>query len=943
MPEIIASTYELLGKIGAGGGGTVFLANHLRLGKKVVLKADKRKITTRPELLRREVDVLKDLSHQYIPKVYDFFVENETVYTVMDYIQGESLDKALKRGEKFSQEQVIVWAEQLLRALDYLHSPTHGSPPRGFVHSDIKPANLMRTENQDICLIDFNITLALGEKNVVGCSAGYASPEHYGLDFSSNSEENTEEKTVTDDEATEVSPESASSKKIVVPDVRSDIYSTGATLYHLLCGRRPAKNAKEVVLLKDEECSPQIAEIIAKAMNPNPDLRYQTAEEMLQDFLNLRKNDVRVKRHRKTVLLHSMIWSVLFLTGVCVMFVGLKRMQITENWLKLAQYSQKALVEGKTELAVSYALQALPEKTGILQPEYTAEAQRAMAEALGVYDLSDGYRLYGEVELPSAPFYMRLAPDGRTAVCVYAYEAAIIDTEKMEIIAVLPTAESALSEAEYLDNTTIVFAGREGLQAYDMEKETILWTGEAATAICVSDDRKTVAAIYKDDTYAVIYDAETGQIKSEVDFSGKHQRTAENDIFANPGDNLFALDETGTWLGVSFADGSLQLFDLLHSEKDIQIFRDDSGYIHFEGGFYKEYFAFSAVSASDSVFAVLDTEKREQTGGFESQSAFGTEAGKEGICVCTDNILVKLHPLTGEQTPLVTTVENILHFSTDGRQTAIVTEKGILFFDKNAVLVAEQEMNRDTDFIQLACGTVMLGNRNSPVLLLMRQESYPETEIFSYDSSYTHDEARVSVDGMRVMLFCYDSFRLYGINGSLIKESEIPNAEEVYDQQYVRDGTESRLEVLYNDGTVRVYSAETGELLYKEEREKPDASLYEEFYTDTLRIESPLHGKMAAYDRKTGKKVHEWEEDAYLTYVTQAGEYIIVQYVTAEGISYGHLLDEKCRILADLPYLCDVREDRLIFDYPTGNMRETRIYDVEELVEKAQEKIVGGE
>lgn len=939
MPEIIASTYELLGKIGSGGGGTVFLANHIRLGKKVVLKADKRKLTTRPELLRREVDVLKDLNHPYIPKVYDFFVENETVYTVMDYIQGESLDKALKRGEKFSQAQVIVWAEQLLTALDYLHSPTHGSPPRGFVHSDIKPANLMRTENNDICLIDFNIALALGEANVVGCSIGYASPEHYGLDFSSDSEmDSTEEKTVTDDAATEVLLESASSKKIVVPDVRSDIYSMGATLYHLLCGRRPAKNAKEVVLLSDEEFSPQIVKIITKAMNPNPDLRYQTAGEMLQDFLNLRKNDVRVKAHRRKILLHSVIWCALFLEGACLMFVGLKRMQITENWLKLAQYSQKALQEGKTELAVSYALQALPEKTGILQPEYTAEAQRALAEAMGVYDLSDGYKLYGEIELPSAPFYIKLAPDGRTAVCIYAYEAAIIDTETTEIIAVLPTAESALSEAEYLDNTTIVFAGKEGLQAYDLEKETTLWKGQAATAICVSDDKKTVAAIYKDDTYAVIYDAETGQIKSEVDFGGKYQHIVENDIFANPGDNLFALNETGTWLGVSFADGSLQLFDLLHPKKDILMFHDNSGYTHFEGGFYEEYFAFSAVSASDSVFAVIDTEKQEQMGGFESERAFGAEADKEGICVCTDNILVKIHPLTGEQTPLVTTAENILHFSTDGRQTAIVTENGLLFFDKNAVLVARQEMNRDTDFLELACGTVVLGNRNSPVLLFMRHENYEETEIFSYDSAYAHDEARVSADGMSVMLFCYDRFRLYGIDGSLIKESEIPNAEEVYDQQYVRDGKESRLEVIYNDGTVRVYSARTGEFLYQEAGEKPDVTLYEKFYTDSLWIESPLHGSIAAYDRKTGRKVYEWEEDAYLTYVTQVGKYIIVQYVTTEGVKFGHLLDEKCRVLADLPYLCDVTDDRLIFDYPTGNMRETRIYDIEELIEKAQEK-----
>ena len=101
MEEIIASTYRIIRKLGSGGGGNVYLADHLRLNKKVVLKADKRRVTTRTSLLRREADVLKNLNHPNIPKVYDFFVEEDTVYTVMDYIEGESLDRPLKRGEHF--------------------------------------------------------------------------------------------------------------------------------------------------------------------------------------------------------------------------------------------------------------------------------------------------------------------------------------------------------------------------------------------------------------------------------------------------------------------------------------------------------------------------------------------------------------------------------------------------------------------------------------------------------------------------------------------------------------------------------------------------------------------------------------------------------------------------------------------------------------------------
>ena len=118
MSKMIGSTYELVKELGSGGGGVVYLANHLRLGKQVVLKADKKNITTRPEILRREVDILKNLKHPYIPQVHDYFIEDGKAYTAMELIPGESLNKPLGRGERFSQPQVIKWAKQLLEALD---------------------------------------------------------------------------------------------------------------------------------------------------------------------------------------------------------------------------------------------------------------------------------------------------------------------------------------------------------------------------------------------------------------------------------------------------------------------------------------------------------------------------------------------------------------------------------------------------------------------------------------------------------------------------------------------------------------------------------------------------------------------------------------------------------------------------------------------------------
>lgn len=949
MRKVIASTYELIEKIGSGGGGNVYLAIHQRLGKKVVLKADKRKITARPELLRREVDILKELSHSYIPQVYDFFIEDETVFTAMDYIEGESLDRPLKRGEKFSQPQVIKWAKQLLDALCYLHSPTHGDPPKGYVHSDIKPANIMRTPQNDICLIDFNIALALGEENVVGCSAGYASPEHYGLDFSSSDSgtatiDGNETVTLLDETATLTLSNaiSSSSTKKIVPDVRSDIYSVGATLYHLLSGQRPAKNAMEVVPLSDKEFSPQIVKIISKAMNPNPDLRYQSADEMLEDLTHLHENDIRTKRLKRNNLIASILIAVLLIIGASTTFIGLKRMQVVESWLKLAEYSQKALAEGDSTLALDYALQALPTNKSMLTPEYIPEAQKALTDALGVYDLSDGFKKHKVVELPSNPLYMVISPDGKTAACMYSGYIAIFDTETADIIATLPADKSALTEVEYLDTDTIIYAGIDGLQCYNIASKKTLWAGKQSTAVSISQDGKTVAAIYKDESIATIYDTATGNVKAEVDFNGKCQSVTVNDSFANPNDNLFALNANGTLLGVSFADGSLKIYDISNSNNDIEIFDNTSGYTHFEGGFYEQYFAFSATNSNSSVFAVIDTVEKVQTGGFDSSGYFGTSVDENGIYVLRDNLLVKIHPVTGEQTPLVTTLEKIMHYDTNNMQTVIGTDESVMFFNSGSQMIARIEENDVGDFLQLSNGVALIGGMDTPIIKILKYENHPETEIFTYDPSYEHDEARISADGKTVMLFSYKQFRVYDIGGTLIKEVDIPNAGRVYDQQFIRSDNESYLEVTYNDGTLLTYNARDGDLDSEKQIEKPDLSLDEEFYTDSFRIESPLHGLPTVYDKKTGKLICEFTEEGYLTYITQVGDYIIAQYVTVDDYYYGVLLDNKCETLAKLPYLTDVYDNKLYFDYPTGNMRCSRIYNINELIKIAQDELTGG-
>lgn len=966
MSEIIGDTYQIIRRIGSGGGGIVFLAYHQRLHKNVVLKADKRRMSTRPELLRVEVDVLKHLSHTYIPQVYDFFVENETVYTVMDYIEGESFDKLLNRKEHFSQAQVIRWGRQLLEALSYLHSPTHGNPPHGYTHSDIKPANMILTPMGNICLIDFNIALALGEEAVIGRSKGYASPEHYGLDFSTDRSYTAAGVDLSDTPRSsspsalrkaisvftssrslvstsgEYRSTTNSQYHLIKPDVRSDIYSVGATLYHLLSGRRPAPHAKEVIPLSEKEFSPQLVRIIQKAMEPNPNLRYQTAEEMLEAFNRIRENDVRVLRLRLQNRIIFTILSLLCAAGVGISFVGLKRMESVENWKKLAEYSKSAYQEGDPAAAVDFALQAFPRKRPLIQPPYIAEAQRALTDALGVYDLADGYKAHGTVELPSAPLYMNISPDGSTFSCVYAGSVAVFDTESCTSLAILPAADSALSEVEYLDTDTIIYAGADGIGRYDIDRGISHWTGQKATGICVSADGKRAAGIYKEEDHVSVYNAENGKLIKSMDLGDRHQSVIANDVFANPNDNLLALNEDGSILGVSLSDGSLEIYNVNNGSEPATILGRNSGYTHFEGGFYKQYFAFSASNAQESKFELIDTEKMKSIGGFTSRSRQNLQVDETGIYLQQDNILVKVDPLSGEQTPLVNTSEKIRTYMANTSHTLIATEEGFSFYDSNAVEITSCEKQDQTDFAQLAGNIAVLGSRNTPVIRVMTYEDHSEADVFTYDPSIDHSEARVSADGERITFFSWEKFRIYDRRGNLVKEINIPDAEQVHDQEFRRDGSDSWLEVIYNNGDSYKYSIEDGSLLQVTQNKDLKEDLYEEFHVNGLRIESQLHGAPIAYDEATGKQICVLSEDDYLAYVTPAGENMVAQFETADGYSYGQLLNADCEVLAELPYLCDVVNNVLIFDYPTGNLRQSRIFDIEQLLQTAQQVLGEG-
>ena len=962
MSQIIAGVYEIQNKIGAGGGGIVYLGRHLRLNKQVVLKADKRTLAAGEEKLRREVDMLKDLSQTYIPQVYDFVQEDGVVYTVMDYIAGESLDKLLARGQRPSQPEVIRWADQLLQALVYLHS----QPPYGILHGDIKPANIMLRPGGDICLIDFNIALALGEDGAVkvGFSKGYASPEHYGADYIKQNRpaaveqvssistgggipKSEETQTIADicadgtfpgkgqseDAFSSVSGSESGRKRGLMLDVRSDIYSLGATLYHMISGIKPAQDAREVKPLGTEICSPQVWLILQKAMAPEPEDRYQSAEEMRLAFLQLHRKDARVVRLKKHMAQAAVSLAILFLFGGVCSFAGLKQLEQIQTALALSEYSANALSQGNVTEAVRQAMQGIPDGKSPLDAPAVPEIQKALTDALGVYELSDSFQALDMVPLPAAPFGTVFSPEGSRFAAVYAYEAAVFETEERREIARLPVQNSALADLVFLSESRIIYAGEKGVTAYDLDSQSVLWEKDTATNLALSGDGTILAAVNRDDNHALIYRTTDGEKLGECSFGELHLPVAVNDIFADADNYVFELNSDGSLLAVSFHNGGLMVLDWRRPENNMIVY-EESDYRHFGGGFYDKYFAFTAEKSGKALFGLIDAAEGVYVGGYESPDHLLLQAVENGICLADGNLLVRLDPDTLEESELAYTDSSpIIAFSSDGDYVLAATEdSSFSFFDGGANRMSRESSGEKCDFVDLMGGYALVANRNEPELRLLKREDHGEAQLLSYDARYPHEEACISHDGRTAMLFSIQGFCIYNMEGKLLAKKELPDGDHIYDQQFRKTEDGSWLEVIWYDGTVRRYSAEDGGIISQETGEKPEKDLYEEFFTDRYRITSSLHDAPKVYEIDSDKLVATLEEGSYLTYVTQMNEYIITEYISAAGERYGLLLNEDFQKLAYLPGLCDVSGDKLVFDYKSGNLRQSRLYSLQELI-----------
>lgn len=265
-PEtVLQGRYRVIRQLGQGGMGAVYEAVDERLDTTVALKetlfADERL----RKQFEREARLLARMHHPALPRVSDHFSESDGQFLIMQYISGDDLAQMMKDKQgPFPPDQVLTWGDQLLDALDYLHT----QEPQ-IIHRDIKPQNLKLTPRGQIILLDFG--LAKGETGG-GVSIITTSASIFGY-----------------------TPNYAPLEQIqgLGTDTRSDIYALSATLYHLMTGVKPPDaltraaslvNGQPDPLRPANEISssigPQVAAVLARAMSQNREQRYPTAAGM---------------------------------------------------------------------------------------------------------------------------------------------------------------------------------------------------------------------------------------------------------------------------------------------------------------------------------------------------------------------------------------------------------------------------------------------------------------------------------------------------------------------------------------------------------------------------------------------------------------------------------------------------------------------------------------
>lgn len=272
--SLIDGKYRILSKVGQGGMSVVYLAINEKANKNWAVKEVRKDGIKDFEIVKQglvaETDILKKLKHPNLPSIVDVIDSDDSFIIIMDYIEGNSLNKALEEYGAQPQEYVIDWAKQLTDVLGYLHTRTPA-----IIYRDMKPSNVMLKPDGNVTLIDFGTAREFKEKNLADTvclgTIGYAAPEQFG--------------------------------GMGQTDARTDIYCLGATLYHLVTGMNPCEPPYEIKPIR--QINPALSEglerIIQKCTQRDPNDRYQSAAELMYALEHYEEYDhiYRQKQKRK--------------------------------------------------------------------------------------------------------------------------------------------------------------------------------------------------------------------------------------------------------------------------------------------------------------------------------------------------------------------------------------------------------------------------------------------------------------------------------------------------------------------------------------------------------------------------------------------------------------------------------------------------------------------
>ena len=289
--SLVDGKYKILSKVGQGGMSVVYMAINEKANKTWAVKEVRKDGVLDFEAVKQglvaETDILKKLSHPNLPSIIDVIDNDDSFIIIMDYIQGNSLNKALKEYGAQPQEYVIEWAKQLCDVLGYLHSR---KPP--IIYRDMKPSNIMLKPDGNVTLIDFGTAREFKEKNLADTTClgtvGYAAPEQFG--------------------------------GMGQTDARTDIYCLGATLYHLVTGCNPSEPPYEMKPIREinPSLSSGLERIILKCTQRNPEDRYQSAAELMYALDHYEEIDDKYRKKQKKKLLSFILtlsMAVIFAVG----------------------------------------------------------------------------------------------------------------------------------------------------------------------------------------------------------------------------------------------------------------------------------------------------------------------------------------------------------------------------------------------------------------------------------------------------------------------------------------------------------------------------------------------------------------------------------------------------------------------------------------------------